>query len=67
MKLLAISGALIGEKTSISVNKVLTKAGQHPHIETELLDLKDYKVEFVDGRPFDAYNEDTRTVINKIM
>lgn len=63
MKLLGISGALIGE-TAISVNEVLTKADQHPRIETELLDLKDYKVEFVYGRPFDAYNEDTRTVIN---
>ncbi|MFJ7977535.1 hypothetical protein ACIQZI_17850 [Peribacillus sp. NPDC096379] len=67
MKLLGISGALIGAKTAISVNEVLTKAGQHPHIETELFDLKDYKVEFVDGRPFVAYNEDTRTVINKII
>ncbi|MBA9026864.1 NADPH-dependent FMN reductase [Peribacillus huizhouensis] len=67
MKLLGISGALIGTKTAVAVNEVLTQASQHPHIETELLDLKDYKVEFVDGRSFDAYNEDTRTVINKIL
>ncbi|WP_075981726.1 NADPH-dependent FMN reductase [Bacillus massilinigeriensis] len=68
MKILGISGALIGAKTAIIVNEVLTYAKEkNPNIEVELIDLRDYQVEFVDGRPFAAYNNDTQTVVNKIL
>ncbi len=67
MKLLGIAGALIGNKTSVVVNEVLESAKKaYPELETELLFLGDYNVEFVDGRPFDQYNEDTKKVIQKI-
>ncbi|MFJ5623354.1 hypothetical protein ACIQD3_11560 [Peribacillus loiseleuriae] len=65
MKLLGISGALIETKTAVAVNEVLAQASQHPDIEAELLDVKDYKVEFVDGKHSEGYNEDTRKSLTK--
>ncbi len=68
MKLVGISGAIIGEKTAKTVNQVLTKAKEiDPQIEVELIDLRDYEVEFVDGRPLTAYNKNTQDVISKIL
>ncbi|MFB6467154.1 NADPH-dependent FMN reductase [Cytobacillus sp. Hz8] len=68
MKLLGISGALIGAKTAIIVDEVLKKAKEkYSDIETELLDLRDYQIEFVDGRPLSSYNMDTQSAIAKIL
>ncbi|PLR91152.1 NADPH-dependent FMN reductase [Bacillus sp. T33-2] len=67
MKLLGISGALAGAKTAVLVNKVLEKAKEHhPALDVELVNLGDYSLDFADGRPFEAYNDDTRKVINTI-
>ncbi|UTR11529.1 NAD(P)H-dependent oxidoreductase [Evansella sp. LMS18] len=67
MKLLGISGTILGGKTSASVNQLMEMVKEkHPSTETELLDLKDYKLEFMDGRPLEEYNEDTRMLITKI-
>ncbi|MFC0560089.1 NADPH-dependent FMN reductase [Halalkalibacter alkalisediminis] len=67
MKLLGISGSLIGEKTAIAVNEVIKKAQElEPKLEIELLDMKHYEVEFVVGKPLHDYNEDTQVVIKKI-
>ncbi|NKE06668.1 NADPH-dependent FMN reductase [Mesobacillus selenatarsenatis] len=68
MKLVGVSGSLIGSKTSKSVFEVLNAAKKiNPAIETELVDLKDYDVEFVRGIPLPSYNGDTVTVVNKIL
>lgn len=68
LKLVGISGALIGAKPSIVVNEVLQAAKQlDPSIEVELIDLRNYEVEFVVGKPLSDYNQDTQTVIKKIM
>lgn len=69
MKLLGVSGSLLGSKTPAAINVVLQRAKiKYPEIETELLDLRDYKnIEFCDGRPLDKYNEHTNTVIEKIL
>ncbi|MEC5425758.1 NADPH-dependent FMN reductase [Virgibacillus sp. C22-A2] len=68
MKLVGISGALAGEKTSLAVNDVLV-AAQHsdPSIQAELIDLKEYEIEFAVGAPLADYNEDTWDVVNKIL
>ncbi|GAA3401292.1 NADPH-dependent FMN reductase [Paenibacillus hodogayensis] len=67
MKLLGISGTIIGAKTGIAVQSVLEEAKKlHPELETELLDLKQYNVQFCDGRDPSAYDGDTRTVIDKV-
>src|SRR5690625_168659 len=68
MKLLGVSGTIVGEKTAILVNKVLKKVNdKYPNIETELLDLRSYNMEFSDGRPISQYNKDTQTIINKML
>jgi FMN reductase len=68
LKLVGISGALIGAKTASIVNEVLIRAKQkNSGIDTELIDLRDYKIEFVDGRPLESYNDDTKNVIEKIL
>lgn len=67
MKLLGISGTIIGAKTGIVVRKVLEDVKKkYPDIEVEVLDLMDYDVEFCDGRPAEKYSADTRTVIDKV-
>lgn len=67
MKLLGISGTIIGAKTSIVVQKVLEEAKKHqPDLEVELLDLRDYEVQFCDGRNPSNYNEDTKKVLDMI-
>ncbi|MET3322275.1 NAD(P)H-dependent oxidoreductase [Peribacillus butanolivorans] len=65
MKLLGISGTIIGSKPRVVVQKVLDEVQRNqPEIEVELLDLKDYNVQFCDGRDPSTYNEDTKKVID---
>jgi FAD reductase [NAD(P)H] len=67
MKLLGISGTLIGAKTGIVVEKVLDEVRQkHPDIEVEYLDMRDYEVQFCDGRDPSAYSESTKKVIDMV-
>lgn len=68
MKLVGISGALAGEKTSLAVNDVLVAAGLlDPSLKTELIDLREYEIEFAVGAPLSDYNDDTWDVVNKIL
>jgi FAD reductase [NAD(P)H] len=67
MKLLGISGTIVGSKTSITVNQVLEEVKKnHPEVEVELLDLKQFKLDFCDGRDPSAYTGDTKIVLEKI-
>ncbi|MFD2759916.1 NADPH-dependent FMN reductase [Lentibacillus juripiscarius] len=68
MKLIGISGALAGDKTSLAVSDVLT-AAKHldSAIQTELLDLREYEVEFATGAPLVDYNDDTWNVVNTML
>lgn len=67
MKLLGISGTIIGSKTVVAVKSVLEYIKMHyPDIDMELLDLKHYDLQFCDGRNPTAYTGDTRKVIDKI-
>ena len=67
VKLLGISGTIVGSKTGIAVNKVLEAVKRSaPDIEVEFLDLKDYNVQFCDGRDPSAYTGDTKEVIDRI-
>lgn len=68
MKLVGISGAMAGDKTSIAVNDVLVSAKQiDSSIKTELIDLREYEIEFATGAPLADYNQDTISVVNKIL
>ncbi|MFC3771400.1 NADPH-dependent FMN reductase [Paenibacillus sp. GCM10012303] len=65
MKLLGISGTIVGSKTAIAVHQVLEAVRRdNPDIETQLLDLKQYDVQFCDGRDPAAYTGDTHKVID---
>ncbi|MFJ7471186.1 NADPH-dependent FMN reductase [Peribacillus frigoritolerans] len=65
MKLLGISGTIIGTKTKVVIDKVLEEVkNKHPDIEIELLDLKEYDVQFCDGRNPSTYTGDTKKVID---
>ncbi len=68
LKLIGISGALAGDKTSLAVSDVLT-AAKHldSAIQTELLDLREYEVEFATGAPLVDYNDDTWNVVNTML
>ncbi|MBM4763725.1 NADPH-dependent FMN reductase [Bacillus sp. B15-48] len=68
MKLLGISGTIIGAKPSILVRKILYEVSlKYPEVEVEMLDLRDYDLQFCDGRSLEEYNEDTRKAISTVM
>lgn len=68
MKLLGISGTIIGEKTLSLVRHVVEQAKSlDEQLEIDLLDLREYKVEFCDGRKAATYNEDTQKVIHAVL
>lgn len=65
MKLLGISGTITGSKTAIVVQNLLEEVKKNnPEVEVEMLDMKDYNVQFCDGRNPSTYNEDTKKVID---
>lgn len=68
MKLVGIVGALAGYKTYTVVHKVLRAAKSFDsNVETEIIDLKEYDVEFVKGTPLSYYNADTVKVVDTIL
>lgn len=68
MKLVGVSGAVIGEKTAKAVNEVLLNVHKNnPDVQIELIDMRDYDVEFVVGKPLASYNEDTQSIVTKII
>ncbi|MED3562493.1 NAD(P)H-dependent oxidoreductase [Bacillus xiapuensis] len=67
MKLLGISGTIIGAKTSVLVKTILDEVKRkHSDLEVELLDLRNYDMQFCDGRKLEEYNQDTRDIIEKV-
>jgi FMN reductase len=68
LKIIGIAGSIVGSKTRIAVTWVLNKIKeQHPDVELELIDLKEYRLEFSDGRDYRNYTGDTKTLLEKIM
>ncbi len=62
---MGIAGTVTGSKTVSVINEVLKNVKQlDPSIDIELLDLKDYQVQFCDGRDPGAYTGDTKKVID---
>src|SRR5690606_40015939 len=68
MKIVGLSGSQIGSKTRIAMNATIkTLSENYPEVETELIDLADYKMEFSDGRNYLDYSGDTGYVTKTIM
>lgn len=67
MKLVGVAGELTGWKTTVALHEVLEAAKDlDSSVETELIELKEYEIEFAQGEPLAYYNEDTWNVVSKI-
>ncbi len=65
-KLLAINGSLTPppSRTRVVLDVALAGARAYdPGVETEVLELRDFALEFCDGRSLDKYNADTRRAL----
>ncbi|MFC0582712.1 NADPH-dependent FMN reductase [Micrococcoides hystricis] len=68
MKIVGLSGSIVGRTTRSALNYTLQAIQkQDPTIETELVDLAEYEVQFADGRHYLDYTGDTRSVAEKLM
>ncbi|WP_238985110.1 NADPH-dependent FMN reductase [Bacillus kwashiorkori] len=68
MRLVCISGSLIGEKLPKVMGLCIKEAERkNPNLKTEMIDLRDYQIQFVDGRPREQYNTDTQETVAKIL
>lgn len=68
MKIIGISGSIVGSKTRIAVEHVLDQINsKYEAVDVEIIDLKDYELVFSDGRSHDEYTGDTRVVLDKIL
>jgi NAD(P)H-dependent FMN reductase len=66
MKILGLSGTLVGSKTVLITQYLMNEIKrQYPDYEMELIDLKDFQLDFCDGRTSSHYNEDTQRMIEK--
>ncbi|MGM0904542.1 MAG: NADPH-dependent FMN reductase [Bacillota bacterium] len=67
MRILGISGTLVGSKTRVITGYLVNQMQkQFPEFQFDLIDLKDYQLDFCDGRPLEKYNNDTQAIIGKI-
>lgn len=68
MKIVGLSGSQIGSKTKIAVSATLKALSEkYPDVETTLIDLADYNMEFSDGRNYLDYQGDTGYVTKTLM
>jgi len=68
MRIIGISGSIVGSKTRIAVQQALNNIKEkHPDYEVEMIDLGDYELVFSDGRSYMDYTGDTKVVLEKIM
>lgn len=68
MKIVMISGSIVGSKTKLAFEKMKEMfIKQYPDYDIELLDLADYTIQFSDGRNYFEYDGDTKYVAETIM
>lgn len=68
MKIVGISGSIVGSKTKIAVEHSLNLIrDKYPEIETVLLNLGDLNIVFSDGRDYRDYEGDTKYLTEQIM
>ncbi|SES20703.1 FMN reductase [Gracilibacillus ureilyticus] len=68
MKAVFLSGSIVGSKTKTAISYAMNKLKQaYPEIETVLLDLAEYNVQFSDGRNYLDYSGDTKYVTETLM
>ena len=68
MKIVGISGSIVGSKTKTAMNYVAKEiAEKYPDADFTLIDLAEYQVQFSDGRNYLDYEGDTGFVTQAIM
>lgn len=68
MKIVGLSGSIVGSKTRTAMNYVAMEvADKYPEAELTLIDLADYTIRFSDGRNYLDYKGDTGFVAKTIM
>ncbi|WP_010676829.1 NADPH-dependent FMN reductase [Bacillus timonensis] len=68
MKIVGISGSIIGSKTRTAMNYITKEiADKYPDVECTLIDLAEYQIQFSDGRNYLEYEGDTGFVAKTIM
>lgn len=67
-KLAIVVGSVTPPGRLLKAATVMAEAARrsHPEMETEILNLADFRIAFADGRPLEAYGDDTTTVVGKI-
>lgn len=68
MKISLLSGSIVGSKTSTALRTLLPALQQQFAGDTvQLIDLKDYNIQFSDGRNYLEYEGDTLHVVSELM
>jgi len=68
MKIVALSGSIIGTKTKTAILKTVEIISKkYPEHEVTLIDLAKYTMQFSDGRNYFEYEGDTKYVAETIM
>ena len=63
MKILTINSSLSGTKTQKAMNALVFGA----EVDHEHLNLKDLEMSFADGRDYREYDNDNKTIVQKII
>ncbi|CDQ21540.1 FMN reductase [Halobacillus karajensis] len=67
MKILLLNGTIVGKKTRTLLDEIQKYIQQLPtKHETKIVDLENYELQFVDGRPAEKYNDDMKELIKEI-
>ncbi|UOQ91753.1 NAD(P)H-dependent oxidoreductase [Halobacillus shinanisalinarum] len=67
MKVLLLNGTIVGTKTKTLLEEIQIYISQLENkYETTIINLENYEMQFVDGRPFDQYNEDMQKLISEM-
>lgn len=68
MKIVLLSASVVGSKTRTALNYTQKAFSEkYPDVETTILDLADYQVQFSDGRNYMEYEGDTGYVTKSVM
>src|SRR5690349_18571690 len=67
MKILLVDGTIIGSKTGAILEQVEQYIKEFDgNLEISQLHLADFDHQFVDGRPFDQYNDDMKKLVKTL-
>lgn len=66
MKILLVDGTVIGTKTGVILEQVKDYIEEvNSEYTLEIIRLSNYEHQFVDGRPFENYNDDMKLLVSK--